>query len=108
MAMSRRQCKGEHVGKLSVCVENSGEVTISVRVWRVLPGVEYATLLTAWSGLQYATLLTAWSGLQYATLLTALSLINTPRYLSVGDIWRRSALEWFGDVWKVLQSSVQF
>ena len=74
MAMSRRQCKGEHVGELSVCVENSGGVTISVRVWRVLPGVEYATLLTA------------------------LSLINTPRYLSVGDIWRRSALEWFGDV----------
>ena len=84
MAMSRRQCKGEHVGELSVCVENSGGVTISVRVWRVLPGVEYATLLTA------------------------LSLINTPRYLSVGDIWRRSALEWFGDFWKVLQSSVEF
>ena len=96
MAMSRRQCKGEHVGELSVCVENSGGVTISVRVWRVLPGVEYATLLTAWSGLQYAT------------LLTALPLINTPRYLSVGDIWRRSALEWFGDVWKLLQSSVEF
>ena len=94
--MSRWQCKGDNVSELSVCVENSGGVTIPVRVWRVLPGVEYATLLTAWSGLQYAT------------LRTALPLINTPRYLSVGDIWRRSVLEWFGDVWKVLQSSVQF